>query len=212
MKALADWQARVLEGVRRNADVRGLFLEPIGDRFGVYSEGYWLSVSASLVEDFPLTERLLGAARFEEAMRTFLALERDEWNLELGEVSLAFAAWLTKGVSAGGRRSLALDLTALSSRRALEPEKESGIGLHPSARFFREGMRGYVFWRAEGEVCRERIDQRTERLLRVFTEPALIEALGERLGSLGEEPAFVQDAVAAWTEAGLICVYSPREE
>jgi hypothetical protein len=205
---LAEWQTRVLEGMRWNSPIEGLFQGPLENRFSVYQEGYWLRVCESLKEDFPLTERLFGVIRFEALIRDFLATERVEWELELGEVSPAFAAWLESSASPALMRSLKLDLLAVSSRRAPEAEGISGYGLHPSARFFRDGARGYVLWRFEGSVLRERLDSRTERLLALFREPADLEALRNRIEILGDEPEFVQDAVATWTEAGLICEYT----
>lgn len=199
-----EWQTRFLEGIRGKGSVEGLFREAplLGARFGVYREGYWLRASESLEEDFPLTQRLLGTARFEGLMRDFLATGPGSL-LELGELSPAFAAFArSRAIGAAEPRALALDLLAVDARRAPEPEAMpgGGFGLHPSARFYGEGRRRYVFWRADGSVLRERIEDATARLLLALREPAPAAELGDRLGALELEPEFVRVEVALWAE------------
>ena len=68
--------------------------------------------------------------------------------------------------------------------------------------------RVYVLWRFEGSVRRERIDDRSERFLRVFREPMSFEVLGGRLEEIEEDPSFVESAVADWAACGLLCEFS----
>ncbi|MGZ3660209.1 MAG: HvfC/BufC family peptide modification chaperone [Bdellovibrionota bacterium] len=213
---LRGWQKQFREGMRAGGDALSLFLAAeapsLGDRFRVYREGYWLRVSESLAEDFPLTERLVGKAVLESAMLDFVA-QKEGYELELGELSPLFAEFLRGRAAPALDRSLQLDLLALESGRSPEPvslAESVAFGVHPSARFFSSGRRNYVLWRAEGSVCRERISPRTLALLRCFQKPGGLEALGEKLEVLGEDPAFVQGTVAEWTQLGLIVSYGGK--
>ena len=215
---LRDWQNRFLEGVRHGADCGDELFSPaespsLAIRFAVYREGYWLRVSESLIDDFPLTGRLLGTAIFVARLRDFLAVKRG-LELELGELTPAFADFLLADAKPTLARALRIDLLATEARRAPDPVPVPGLahpsfGLHPSSCFFREGARCYALWRANGSVRRERISPRLFVLLECFREPAGLEELSERLGGLGEEPDFVQGAVAEGSALGLIVSYSP---
>jgi hypothetical protein len=215
---LHEWQNQVRDGMRRGASYEGLFATPargasLEQRFEVYRDGYWLRASESLVEDFSLSERLLGKERFESAIRDFLAV-KSEYELELGELSPGFAAFLSERARASVVRALRLDLLAVEARRAPDPAAVpgGGIGLVPSARLLADGGRRYVFWRHEGYVRRERISADSMKLLEAFRTPAPVEMLGERLEPLALEPDFVQEEIAMWVECGLIVVYGTRSE
>jgi hypothetical protein len=188
---LREWQKRISDGVRGGGAIEGGFRKG-EERFHLYRDGYWLRVSESLSEDFPLTARLLGARSFEERMREFLPTERS-YELELGEVSQTFAALLSRGAAPSLSRAIALDLLAVEARRAPEPEPGKRLGLHPSARFFVEGNRIYAFWRdEEGQVLRERISREMLEMLRGVRELSV------------SNDAELQDMIADCSDAGLL--------
>lgn len=200
---LHEWQKRIASSVRRGGASEGLFCAGEA-RFPLYREGYWLRVSESLQEDFPLTERLLGARGFEARVREFLPSDRG-YELELGEVTPSFADWLLVGAKPTLRRAIALDLLAVETRRSPEPAAGSRLSLHPSARFFVEEQRVYVFWRdGEGQVLRERISMRMYRVMECFREPVSAESLAERVVPLGEDREFVRETIENCSEAGLL--------
>lgn len=191
---LLEWQKRVREGVLGSNMPQGLF-RAHEKRIQLYREGYWLRVSESLREDFPLTERLLGVAGLEARMREFLALRR-AYELELGELTSAFAAWLRDQGSNALARSVALDSLAVESRRAPEVAEGPRLGLHPSVRFLAHGDRSYVFWRdAQGDVLSERIPLATLELLMRFREP---------VAGVGQEFSSLRETLDECAEAGIL--------
>jgi hypothetical protein len=200
---LREWQKRISNGVRRGGVIEGGFRTGEA-RFHLYRDGYWLRVSESLLEDFPLTARLLGTRGFEARMREFLPAERG-YELELGETSESFADWLGKGAAPALLRAIELDLLAVQARRAPEAAVGKRLGLHPSAKFFESGERIYAFWRDEhGQVLRERISKSMLQMLERVRVPAASDELAMRLYGLGPDFSELQEMVAECCQAGLL--------
>jgi hypothetical protein len=137
-------------------------------------------------------------------MKEFLALPRG-YEIEIGEVTVAFAAFLRASEAPALDRAVALDLLAVEARRA--PEVASGLrlGLHPSVRFLAYGERSSILWRDPGgDVLRERVSLLTLALLARFREPVAPENIAARLAGLDLGWQWLQQTIEECTEAGIL--------
>jgi len=200
---LHEWQKRVRESLLGTDTAPDLF-RAHAERVHLYREGYWLRVSESLREDFPLTERLLGRAIFESRAREFLGMKR-EYELELSELSASFEGWLRDRGTAALARAVTLDGLAIQSRRAPEVLGGSRFGLHPSVRFFDHGDRSYVFWRDErGYVLSERVPSGTVAILRRLRDPVDTHEIAERMAGAGQDFLSLRDTLDECRDAGIL--------
>ncbi len=207
---LREWQERFSASVRNGEDAAGLLITPesgpsLMARLAVYRDGYRNRVRAALFADFPLTARLLRRGPFDVLVGAFLAGKKGH-EIELGEVSPRFGDFLgNQQHSKALHRAVKLDLLVLEAEQAPDPEAGGeNFGLHPSARFFREGNHCYAIWRRGKIVRRERTSLSTQQLLECFQAVAAVAELGERLGSIELDPEFVQSGVTLWTGLGMI--------
>ncbi len=207
MPNLRDWQ----ESFRAKLRERRIELPPLADstglgvdaRMAVYQYAYWIRVSESLLEDFPLTERVLGKKLFLKAVRDFLAGYRG-YAPELGALSAPFASSLAD--SPGLRLSAAIDLAALAAWRTPDPAPRApgSFGLHPSVQMLGSGRRHYLIWRQGDHVMRERIGIALRELLDAFAPGGKMEEIAERLEEKALAPGFVRESVAEWSACGVI--------
>lgn len=213
--SLSEWQEKFRAQMRGEAaptdeELAELFL-PASDlpsRFSVYRHGYHTRTTDSLLHDFLLTKRLLGEMRFLALAGEFLKGPRFE-ELELNEVSPHFADFLLENYpSSGLSLAVKVDLAGLEARYSPEREGSGNLwGWHPSVRQAGDPKRAYLLWREKDGVKRERVQAAELAILQCFREPASMAAIGDRLQKLACDAATVQETVAVWSEAGVICAH-----
>lgn len=204
---LREWQSLAHKAIRGDAASAHAFLEPAN--LPAYVRGFRGRVRESLESDFPLLLRLLGQAGFRARVEAWLEEPRGYF-IELRALAPAFLSFLEgRGEPGSVLRAARIDLLGEEARIA--PEEAAGgrvFGLHPSVRLLAEGLRAYCIWRQEGSVCRERLRSDELRLLECFTDRAELAEISARLEKSGLEPGFVQQAVAVWSESGVIVSFA----
>jgi hypothetical protein len=202
---LSEWQTQFSEAIKGRPSEGAPQTEAQAARLAVYQRGYWIRLSGSLREDFPLTLRLLGKDVFFQLVTDFLATERG-FQPDLGELSDVFAAYVrSRFPGKPVARAAHLDLQAVHA--FLAPEAEPGgryFGLHPSVRLLADGQRFYLSWRSENGVERSRLAEAGYQLLASFDPPAELSEISQRLDDTGLDPVFVRSSVEEWSREGLV--------
>ena len=201
---LSEWQIQFSQLIKGQACEAAPSTEAQAARVAVYQRGFWQRLSGSLMEDFPLTYRLLGRDLFLELVHAFLDVERG-FQPDLGEVSDVFAAYVRSTMpGTPAARAAHLDLQRVHAALAPEtPPSGHHFGLHPSARLLADGERFYVTWRVHRYVERRRVTEAAYQLILGFDPPADLATITDRLSELALEPEFVKE-MEEWSSLGLL--------